>query len=148
MFLRDGHGIIRRCWGGYSPKLYDGHWLEVYKEWLEKHLKGASVVADQHFEWGKTSLKGVTFFTHIKKPAKPTKSQLKTGKDIKKLTIEQQKMNKDVRETRARIENVFGYLKTHFKVLAVLFLEDQEQLDAIVHYTSAIHNTRRQHHFA
>ena len=35
MFLRDGHGIIRRCWGGYSPKLYDGHWLEVYKEWSQ-----------------------------------------------------------------------------------------------------------------
>ncbi len=50
MILKDSKGKIRKMWGRYSPKLYDEHFLEVYKRWFEQNLKGVGVIADQHFE--------------------------------------------------------------------------------------------------
>ena len=46
LFLQDGKGRIRKMWGGYSPKVYDCHWLEIWKDWFEENLKGAGVIAD------------------------------------------------------------------------------------------------------
>lgn len=46
MFLLDGKGGVRKLWGGYSPKIYDGTFLELEKEWFEKELNGAVVVGD------------------------------------------------------------------------------------------------------
>ena len=43
---------VRKIWGGYSPKVYDSHLIEANRDWFEDKLKGAEVVADQHFCWG------------------------------------------------------------------------------------------------
>ena len=46
MVLSDAKGRIRKIWGGYSLKIYDGHLVEANKDWFEDKLKGAEVVAD------------------------------------------------------------------------------------------------------
>jgi hypothetical protein len=56
LVLRDGHGRIRKVWGGYSSKIYDGSLLELNREWFKENLANAGVIADQHFEWGKKKL--------------------------------------------------------------------------------------------
>jgi hypothetical protein len=43
-------------WGGYSPKVYDGDFVELFAEWFEENLSSAGVISDQHFEWGKNAL--------------------------------------------------------------------------------------------
>ena len=149
MFILDGHGVIRRKWGGYSPKIHDGNWLELFKEWFATRLEGATVIGDQHFEWGKHHLKGkVTFHTPFKEPPKPTKQQMKTGKEIKLLTKEQQQYNEHVRETRGRIEDVFGWLKRTFACLGDPWPESPQQLDYVIDYSCGIWNAKRARLFA
>jgi len=63
MFLQDGRGHFQRLWGGYSPKLFDGDFLDLKRRWLEEKLSGSGVVADNHFAWGKKNLKKVEFLT-------------------------------------------------------------------------------------
>lgn len=40
MAFSDVTGKPLRVFGGYSPKLYDGHWVDIKKDWMEKRLKG------------------------------------------------------------------------------------------------------------
>ena len=49
MILREGKGIIRRIWGGYSPKRHDGTFLSDNKEELDNSLVGGVILADNHF---------------------------------------------------------------------------------------------------
>ena len=57
-FLADARGQIRKVWGGYSLKTYDGMFLQQQATWLEEQLAGARVIADplwmgyQKPEWG------------------------------------------------------------------------------------------------
>ena len=43
MFLQDTKARIRKVWGGYSPKVYDGDVLEIFKDWIDQRLKGATL---------------------------------------------------------------------------------------------------------
>jgi hypothetical protein len=112
--LRDGHGIIRKVWGGYSPKIYDGSLLELNREWFEENLANAGVIADQHFEWGKKDLKSVNFYTSIKHPSQ---GKRKRGDRIPKLTKKEQRYNNAVHKAGARMEDFFGRIKTMFTSL-------------------------------
>jgi len=42
-FLMDYKRRIRKVWGGYTPKLYDGHFLQERKWWFEGKLQSAGV---------------------------------------------------------------------------------------------------------
>jgi hypothetical protein len=53
MLMFDERGRARKMWGGYSPKVYDGHFLQLMKRWFEKKAQRAGVMGDQHLEWGK-----------------------------------------------------------------------------------------------
>ena len=46
-----------KMWGGYSPKVFDGNFLELFWDFFEEDLKGAGIVADNHFEWGQRTWK-------------------------------------------------------------------------------------------
>ena len=69
MTLTDGKRRIRQLWGGYSPKVFDGHFLQDNKYWFETQLQGSVVVADQHFEYGKKNFEGLHFHTPWKTPS-------------------------------------------------------------------------------
>ena len=52
--------------GGYSPKLYDGDFMDLMKDYLAEELDGAGIITDQHFELGKKYIPSLKFFTPIK----------------------------------------------------------------------------------
>jgi hypothetical protein len=41
---------VRYLKGGYTPKLFDGHFLKLQQD-LEEKFKDAVIGADQHFEY-------------------------------------------------------------------------------------------------
>jgi len=63
MTLQDAHSRVLKVWGGYSPKLYDGHFLRSHHDFFES-LSGAKVIGDNHFEMGKKLFKNVKFYTN------------------------------------------------------------------------------------
>ncbi len=159
MVLRDGKGVIRKLWGGYSPKVFDGTWLQMHKHWLLRHLKGAGVIADQHFEWGK-NLRGVTFYTKImrgkKRPSEEksesedtsteseeSEEEEENDKGVTVTTKKEELFNKRLYKIRARIEVPFGESKTVFKVLQQHWMESESQLDYMVYIAAAVSNRRR-----
>ena len=48
----DGMMRVRKLWGPYSPKLYDGNFLKSHKSDFNEEFRGATVIADTHFELG------------------------------------------------------------------------------------------------
>lgn len=140
MYLRDGWGVICGLWGGYSPKFFDGGWLELQKRWLETNVQGGVVCGDQHFEWGKTGLSNVKFYTPFKKPAKLLGEKRKRTIDVAVLTKEQLQFNQQQRATRARIEDCFGWFARTFVSLEKPWEEEKEQLDCLIIFSIGIWN--------
>jgi hypothetical protein len=144
MILRDGRRRIRKMWEDYSPKVYDGHFLEMFQDWFEKRLGGVGVIGDQHFEWGK-KLKRVKFYTahhepHFSHNNKPDEDN--DVQDLSTLTQEQQSYNKALYKLRTRVELPFGEVKEMFKVLKGHWMERESQLDYLVWITVGILNSR------
>ena len=46
LVFRSGDGKIVKIWGGYSPKLYDGHFIELFKDEIEKLTGGMDIIGD------------------------------------------------------------------------------------------------------
>ncbi len=136
MVLSDAKGRIRKVWGGYSPKLFDGHLLEAQKRWWEKRLRGAVVVGDGHFTWGRENLHQVTFHAPYPMPRKKKQSQ----KHSIPLTKKQRKYNIAVKTVRARVENTFGRMKAKFESLRKPWGESDTQLDNLVWLAAGICN--------
>jgi hypothetical protein len=143
MVLRNRKGKILKLWEGYSPKVYDGTWLEIMKQELDQTLAGGVVIADSHFVKGKTLFENVTFLTNIpkQKQSRKKKSDDSTeGKDLEILTKEQEKFNKTHRRAQARVESPFGFIKTKIDAFAKPWSESEEQLDCLVWTASGIKN--------
>jgi hypothetical protein len=137
MFLLDGRTRIRKLWGGYSPKLYDGRVLETKADWLRKHLEGAVVVGDEHFQWGKKHLTPeVTFHTPHRQPRKRKK-----GAPKRQLTAAQNKYNTAIHQARARVEHPFAMMGQRFEALQGVWFESSDQLDHLVKLAVGVHNT-------
>ncbi len=56
MLLQNGKNQIVKIWGGYTPNMYDGYFLDLKKELFRRRLKGAHVIGDDHFRMGKLQL--------------------------------------------------------------------------------------------
>ena len=139
MVIANGSRVVMRVWGGYSPKKYDGHWIRDHAEWFQENVPQDTIIGDNHFEWG---MKNKDLFPK-------TLVNLKEGKDMDsdgdgadevELTKEQSSDNKKVKKIRARIESIFGEVKTRWKALAMPFAEEPAQLDALVFFAFAVHN--------
>jgi hypothetical protein len=138
MALSDANGKFRALWGGYSPKVYDGDFLKLQRDWLETNLKGAVILADNHFEWGKTGLNGVKFVTIVKHK----KGSRATGTGLSTLTKEVKQYNRELAAARARVENGFGRLVGVFDALQKPWGEDDEQQNACVWIAVGVDNAR------
>ena len=125
MVLMDGKSRIRTCFGPYSPKLYDGTWIENNKKWLETNLEGVYVAADTHFV-STRKLQGVKNFVPYSKAEKIYKSKEKYSVQLRKI--------------RSLVENPFGLIKTKFGSLSKPFPEGAEQLGYLVNYSIEIFN--------
>lgn len=143
MVLVDAKGIIRRWWGGYTPKLYDGHFVQNRKRWFEQKLKGAGVVADQHFQWGAQNLKKVKFYTPFKNPPTHRKRGRRSRKERNTeatLTKAQQEFNKKLRRFRAKVELPFARIQAKFKALQKPWQEEERQQDYLVELAFGVIN--------
>ena len=138
MVLCDGKRKVRKLWGGYSPKIYDGHFLEMHKDWLNENLKGSTVVTDNHFSWGRKNLKNVKFLVNY--PESNENGEENSKDEIKKLTKEKKKFNENHKHCRARVESPFGIVKSKFKILSMKTQEREEQQDLIVKYAFGLFN--------
>lgn len=132
-FISDANSRIRCLLGGYSPKVYDAHYVEHNKYMFEQLFRGAVIIADTHYK-PKTKFRGVKFVCPIPQPPKRKK------KNLRVLTKEQQSYNVKVHKLRARIENIFGDMKDTFQILGKKFGEGIEQLDYLVTFAAAVHN--------
>ena len=143
MILRDGKGIIRRIWGGYSPKRHDGTFLSDNKEELDNSLVGGVILADNHFSKGKKLFKNIKFYTNfsMKKSKDKHRFQGEDEDDFEdNIAKAQEKFNKQHQKARARIETPFGWIKTKFDTLQFPWLESEDQLDYLVQISVAIYN--------
>jgi hypothetical protein len=131
MTLMDGKGIVRKVWGGYSPKLYDGDFLESHKYEIEETFKGA-VIADNHVSKGKKLFKKVKFYTNFAEK----KSEEREGYNEDFSTSEEvkvkKKFNADHQKVRARVETPYGYLKKKFDSFVEPWESSEQQLDYLV----------------
>ena len=55
--LTDGNGTPMKIWGGFSCNLYDGHWVNCYKKWLDHQMDGSILVGDCHYWSAQNDLK-------------------------------------------------------------------------------------------
>ena len=94
---------MRKYWGGYSPKVYDGAFIEIMRHDWNKILRGACVVADCHFERASALLPDVSFVTPVPAP--------RGVKRLTVLTAEQEKWNCKVHKVRRHIELPFAIIK-------------------------------------
>ena len=141
MMLADARGHIRKIWGGYSPKVYDGHFLEIHREWIEANLAGGVVVGDCHFSAGRNMFKNVSFLTPHAKKRIPRNVD---GEGLVQLTKEQKKWNASLAHVRARIEQPFGWMKSTFKCLNQKWAEEPTQQDNVVWLAAAVLNIKKE----
>jgi DDE superfamily endonuclease len=160
MFIRDGKGKVVKLWGGYTPKLYDGHFVEDHREEIDEKLEGATIFGDQHFTYGARFVKRVQFFTplgggrrdpDILEEVEGDEEQQEDPYDFEpearnennqRKTKKEEEWKVAVTKVRARVENTFGYLKTKFKSLCEPFQESARQHDYLVWYAVGIYNTQ------
>lgn len=134
----DGNIHIRKLFGWMSPKLSDKTWCKLKKTWSEKHLKGAVVLADQHYHNMQKHYKNSVWKIAVESEVSKSKKKKKKGTRV--LTKEQQELNDAIYETRARIECLFGIWQNTFKSLKEPFAESKSQHDHLVWTVAGLHN--------
>jgi hypothetical protein len=138
MVLSDAQGRIRRAYGGYSPKLYDSHWLEFKKRTLERKLEGATVIADQHFHSGSTMFRKFKILTCHPIPVNRKGKFRGTG--VAKLTKAQEIWNHEIKKIRGQVECPFGIAKERFQALKQRWSASTNQQSYLVLFAFAVHN--------
>jgi hypothetical protein len=130
-FLIDARCAIRKVWGWYSPKYFDGHFLRDHRKWFEKHLHHDRIAADNHYSWGRTHLSHPVVYATYKRKKK--------GDDG---TLPQKKRdyNRALSAIRGRIEGVFGQLTTRWFALSHPFEESEEEHEHLVKFAAYLHN--------
>jgi hypothetical protein len=152
MLLSDANRRVRKIYGGYTPKLHDGSFLEANKAAFASDFRGARVVADGHFSKGKKlfgEVEDIKFYIayRLKTPKKGKKRKFTPGVDLEDdgakeiLTTAHKKFNKEQAKVRSRVESIFGWMKEKFQVLK-LFREGGEQMDFLVNIALAVHNRK------
>jgi hypothetical protein len=68
MALLNVHGQFQALWGGYSPKIFNGDFLKIQQEFIETKLKGAVILANNHFSYSQTGFHSINFITTLSRP--------------------------------------------------------------------------------
>lgn len=134
-------GEVVQMWGGYSPKVFDGHFLEAQAQWFERHAKGLKIAADAHFSAGNRLFQDPKFFTPtVRRGMKRKRDDENNSAARSHLTKAQKKVNKQIRAIRARVEHPYAKIRNKWKTLDGVFWESEQQLDCLVWYATALHN--------
>lgn len=158
MFVRNGSRKVVKLWGGYTPKLYDGYFVEDHKDEIDEKLAGSTLIGDNHFTYGAQYLENVKIATPlgaIKRNSEVPEEleadegnsanaasvyEFEGGKTRGRLTKEEEEWKSGIQKLRARVEGLFGFLKSTFKSLNTPFQESARQQDALVYYAVGIFN--------
>ncbi len=140
MMLVLGDGCVAYIWGGYSPKVYDGHHVEIFKQWYNANFNGLAVVADGHFYSVARELRECTMIAP--KPDHSAPDPV-TGANLSRLTQEEQARNAHIRTIRARVEITFASILNLVSSLKHPWAEQLSELDATVTIGVGIHNFRK-----
>ena len=146
MALSNAHGHVLKLWGGYSPKVYDGDFITANKEYIESTFEGGVVLADNHFRSAGRGFKKVKYYTNIARRQlgqKRSRNSEVVEEGTGPLTREEEAFNREHQVARARVESPFGWMKTKFQALHKPWWENEEQLDYLIKYATAILNYKR-----
>lgn len=128
--IYDGKGLIRRVYGGNSPKTYDSTLLKIMREYFANEFYGARIIGDNHFHKANEYFSNIKFYCNTPKKGEKRKRD-GTTRDT---TPEKEKTwNKQIKEARGKVESPFGILKNKFKSLQ-LFYEGEQQQDNLVFF--------------
>jgi hypothetical protein len=83
MTIQDGKGLILKVFGGYSPKVFDAHFMNHNKQFLEEEMKGAVMLGDEHFRTTSQYFDGPKIVTNVPEKKKAEKKK-KSGKKRKR----------------------------------------------------------------
>jgi len=146
MLMTDARGYIRKLWGGYSPKLYSGHFPIQKRKWFSRNIpkkgKGVAIIADQHFEYAKKHMPQFRWhITSAKEDPEYEDLASDVGSDDEEVEAEiLAKYRKDVQRTRSRVESPFGIIKGKWKALRVPFAEGEIEQAKVVWIAVGVHN--------
>jgi len=152
MTLEDGYGLINELWGGYSPKIYDSHFVQSQQQFFTGKMKGAKIVADQHFSSVHKYFANPEFVTKLRelkskdeKGRKRKRDEFDSDEedddedmDVRAKTREQH--NQDVAEVRGPVEGPFGHIKRKFASLKEPWAESLEQLTHLTTFAVGVYN--------
>ena len=139
MFVMDARRRVRDLWGPYSPKIFDGTWLEQHEFELIKKFPKEVIIADNHFSWGRDHQAPgwPKFYANYPEP--------KTNRDggtTTVLTAEKKQYNAAIRHARARVESPFGLMKQTWKIIAEPFKGDHDLHKNILTFIVDLHNAK------
>ena len=138
MILADAHRRVRKIWGGYSPKVFDGDFILLTKDWIEEKLSGVASIGDNHFKSGAKILRSHVLYAPMKKPPNTKKT---TYKGLKSETKSQKIERRALKAIRSRIESPFGEIKNKFISLSKPFGESKKQQSYVVEFAFGVHNS-------
>lgn len=141
MCFTTGDGIIRKLYGGYSPKVYDGQFLEIFQPIWEEEFAQSKIIADEHFRKAGKQFKKVTWVVPFKNTSRNDPED--EGRRVSVLTQAEQKWNSEVSKIRSRIEAPFGHVKRMFNLLSTPWMERKSQQNWLVTLAVGVHNKQK-----
>ena len=126
----DAKGEVRFISPGYSPKIYDGHWLDMNRPLLEEKFKGATVIADTHFEKGESMFNNLSFKTPIREPR--GKKRRSDGVEVPQLNQGSESYNRSHKRLRSRVELPFARMEQIFSIVSEPFYDGEDQLEYLI----------------
>jgi len=140
MFVVDANGMIRFVSPGYTPKLYDGHFLELYKPYFEEKFTNSCMIGDMHFEKGKEIFNNVTFKVPVRQPNSSKRTS--DGRPIPQLNETLRRYNENHKTLRNQVELPFAKLTSMFYSLNIPWKENISQLEYLVTIGAGVINKR------
>ena len=142
MFLQTCSGAFVRVWSGYTPKRYDGHFLEEHKNEIEADFQRAVIIGDAHFGWGMNNIRDPQFITST--PQNRDVHEDDEGHQKIEVTdmgtAKGRKRNTQIHAVRERVEKPFADLKNKWLILAKPWQESLSQLDCTMYIACGAHN--------
>jgi len=136
MAVMDGKGVVKKLWGGYSPKVSDNEFLKLKNEIFIEKYENAVFVADHGFSCGNQLFSNIKF--HVKYVER-TNKRGRNGARLSTLTQAQKVYNDQIYSARARVESPFAFVERKFNC-AKLFREEKIQQDYFLFYSIAKNN--------
>lgn len=164
MVVRDGKGVVVKLWGGYTPKLYDDHFVEAHREEFDEFFKKGKMFGDGHFSYGAKYVEEVEFLTPIKsrkgvreeragdegdpydfeesEEESEEEEETDDEEEEEERARYEEEWNGAIKTIRARVENIFGFLKNNIRALKEKFAESPRQHDALGWYAVGMYNCK------